>query len=90
MDSYDDFERRLLGLELRRPPAEWKRLLLPTPIPPLFPKPWRAGLIACWSASIGFIIATPESEDLGPPVLPPSPQVLQWDHPLAYQTDRMR
>lgn len=81
----DDFEKQLLGLELRRPPTEWKALLLPIPVPPLFTKPWLLGIGGCWVAAAAFVIATPESEDLGPPVLPPSQPDFSWDYALAYQ-----
>ncbi len=65
----NDFERQLLQMELRRPPSEWKALLLP--VPPLFPKPFLIGLAVCWTASLIFLLAMPEEEDLGPPVMPP-------------------
>ena len=80
-----DFEQQLLGMELRRPPAEWKALLLSKPVPPLFPKPVLLGVAACWVASLAILISTPEDEDLGPPVLPPSGAPAPWDNALAYQ-----
>ena len=89
-DEHGDFEQQLLGLELRRPPAEWKALLLPKPVPPLFPRPWLLGITACWATAAGFMIATPESEDLGPPILPPSQQAASSDNALAYQPDLER
>ena len=89
-DEHGDFEQQLLGLELRRPPAEWKALLLPKPVPPLFPGPWLLGITACWATAAGFMIATPESEDLGPPILPPSQQAASSDNALAYQPDLER
>ncbi len=75
-----DFERQLLQMELRRPPAEWKALLLPPP--PLFPKPLLTGLALCWSASLGFMLAMPEEEDLGPPVMPPPMNLPMNGEPL--------
>ena len=73
MNSGDDseFERQLLQLELRRPPAEWKALLLPKPVPPLFPKPLLIGLATCWSIAAGFILATPEDGMRGKRLLIP-------------------
>ncbi len=75
-----DFERQLLQVELRRPPAEWKALLLP--VPALFPKPLLIGLALCWSVSLGFMLAMPEEEDLGPPVMPPPMDFPMNDEPL--------
>jgi hypothetical protein len=89
-DGHGDFEQQLLGLELRRPPAEWKALLLPKPVPPLFPKPLLLFCAVCWATAAVFMIATPESEDLGPPVFPPSQQATAWDNALAYQPDLER
>ena len=69
-----DFERQLRGMELRRPPAGWKALLLPKPVPPLFPKPLLFGLAACWIASAGFILSEPVDELRDQPLLlPPGP-----------------
>jgi hypothetical protein len=70
-DSHDDFERQLLGLELRRPPQEWKALLLPKPVPPWLPWPLLPGLAACWAVVAGFILATPEDPMEGKPLLIP-------------------
>ena len=86
-DDPIDFERQLRGMELRRPPAEWKALLLPKPVPPLLPKPVWFGLAACWVASAVLRLATPESEDLGPPILPPDGSPAAWDNVLAYEFD---
>ncbi|MCW1914465.1 hypothetical protein OJ996_12830 [Luteolibacter sp. GHJ8] len=85
-----DFERELLGMELRRPPAEWKALLLPKPVPPLFTKPFLLGLAACWAASAAIYFSTPETELPGPPVLLP-PQNLPEirDNVLAYQPENI-
>lgn len=71
-----DFETQLRQLELRRPPAEWKSLLLPKPVVPWFPKPFVIGLTTCWAAALGFILTTPEDEDLGPPIILPMEQAL--------------
>jgi hypothetical protein len=69
-----DFETQLRQLELRRPPAEWKSLLLPKPVAPWFPKPFLIGLTTIWAATAGFLLTTPENEDLGPPLnLPAGP-----------------
>ncbi|MEK7949259.1 hypothetical protein [Luteolibacter soli] len=89
-DDLGDFEQQLLGMELRRPPAEWKAFLLPKPVPPLLPKPLLIFCAASWAATIGFIITKPESEDLGPPILPPSQQATSWNNALAYQPDMER
>lgn len=73
-DDPIDFERQLRGMELRRPPAEWKALLLPKPLPPLLPKPLWFGLAACWALSAGFILSEPEDELRDQPLLlPPGP-----------------
>lgn len=75
MNSGDpiDFERQLRGMELRRPPAEWKALLLPKPVPPLLPKPLLFGLAACWVLTGGLIVSTPEDPLKDQPLLlPPS------------------
>lgn len=88
MNSDDDFERQLLDLELRRPPAEWKSLLLPKPVPPLLPKPLLL-LCAAWVvASIGFRFATPESKIPGPAVVPPSVESETWELALATPNER--
>ena len=87
-DDHDDFERQLLGLELRRPPAEWKALLLPKPVPPLFPKPLLLGLAACWTVVVGFILATPEDPMKGLPLLvPETPEPMPL---LGYQDPAQR
>ena len=74
-DDVSDFEQQLLGMELRRPPAEWKSLLLPKPVPPWFPKPLLIGLATCWAATAGFILATPEDGMRGMPLLLPEDPV---------------
>lgn len=66
-----DFERQLLQLELRRPPAEWKALLLPEPVVPWFPKPLVTGLAACWAVIGGLAITTPEDPLKDQPLLLP-------------------
>ena len=74
MNSGDesDFERQLRGMELRRPPEEWKKLLLPKPVPPLFPKPLLIGLGACWAVTAGLYLTQPEDELKDQPlILPP-------------------
>lgn len=86
-DDPIDFERHLRGMELRRPPAEWKALLLPRPVPPLFPKPLLFGLAACWIASAGFWFSMPPEEDFGPSIFPPAKGPSAWRNTLAYQTD---
>ena len=83
-----DFEQQLLGLELRRPPAEWKALILPKPVPPLIPKPLLLFCAACIAASIGFRIATPDSKIPGPVILPPSEDPAIWDLALATSIER--
>jgi hypothetical protein len=93
MNSGDDsdFERQLLGLELRRPPAEWKAVLLPKSVPPLFPKPFLLGLGGCWVASAVIFFSTPETKLPGPPVLlPPREAPELMDGTLAYQPENKR
>lgn len=86
-DEPIDFERQLRGMELRRPPAEWKALLLPKPVPPLFPKPVWFGLAACWVVSAGFWFSMPPKEDLGPSIFPPAKDSAAWQGALAYQPE---
>jgi hypothetical protein len=70
-----DFETQLRQLELRRPPAEWKSLLLPKPVVPWFPKPLVIALTTCWATTAGFLLTTPENEILSPPLnLPAGPR----------------
>ena len=57
------------------------------PVPPLFPKPLLFGLAACWVVIAGFVIATPEAEDLGPTILPPPQHSATLDNILAYHPD---
>lgn len=73
MNSGDDseFERQLRGIEPRRPPAEWKALLLPNPAVPWFPKPLAISLGICWAAAAGLLLTTPEDEKLVPPLIMP-------------------
>lgn len=71
-DEDSDFEGRLRGLELRRPPEEWKAILLPKPVPPLFPKPLLIGLGICWAVTAGLYLTRPEDELKDQPlILPP-------------------
>lgn len=81
-----EFEELLRGMALRQPPADWKPLLLPKGPPPLFSKALLLGLGACWAASLGFYLATPEDEDLGPPVMPPLQPLGMDDQSLANLT----
>lgn len=74
-DDPIDFERQLRGMELRCPPAEWKALLLPKPVPPWFPKPLIVALAVSWTVTAGFILATPEDEMRGMPLLLPEDPV---------------
>jgi hypothetical protein len=83
-----DFEQQLLGLELRRPPAEWKALLLPKPVPPLLPKSLLIFCAACVVASICFRLATPETEIPGPTILPPPAEPATWELALATPIER--
>jgi hypothetical protein len=74
MNSGDDsdFVGQLRGIELRRPPEEWKGILLPKPVPPLFPKPLLIGLGVCWAATAGLYLTQPEDELKDQPlILPP-------------------
>jgi hypothetical protein len=90
MNPGDDreFEQQLLGMELRRPPAEWKALLIPKPVPPLFPRPLLLGLAVCWTVVAGFILATPEDPMKGLPLLvPESPEPMPL---LGYQEPAQR
>ena len=77
-DDNNDFERELLAMELRRPPAEWKALMLPVPVVPWFPKPFLIGLGICWSAVAGLLLTTPEPEIFSPPLISP---------PVIYEND---
>jgi hypothetical protein len=73
-DDISEFEAQLRGLELRRPPAEWKSLLLPKPPVPWLPKPLFVGLATCWAATAGLFLTLPPNEILSPPLnLPSSP-----------------
>lgn len=73
-DDISEFEAQLRGLELRRPPAGWKSLLLPKPVSPWFPKPFIIGLTICWAATAGLLLTIPPNEILSPPLnLPLSP-----------------
>jgi hypothetical protein len=56
----DDLENQLRGMALRRPPAEWRSLLVPGPA--WFPKPLALGLGSAWLAATGFVLATPREE----------------------------
>ncbi len=67
-DDISEFEAQLRGLELRRPPAEWKSLLLPKPPVPWFPKPFVIGLAICWAATVGLFLTIPPNEILSPPL----------------------
>ena len=77
MNSGDDsdFEQQLLGMELRRPPAEWKALLLPKPVPRWFPKPLVIGLAACWTVTAGLVVTKPQDELRDQPLLMPPGQL---------------
>lgn len=70
-DEYE-FEQQLRQLELRRPPAGWKVLLLPKPPVPWFPKPFAIGLTACWAVTGTLFLTTPKNEVLSPPLRMPS------------------
>ncbi|WP_265594956.1 hypothetical protein [Haloferula sp. BvORR071] len=90
-EDYSEFENQLRGMALRQPPPEWKSLLFPPVPPPLFPKPLLLGIAACWVASLGVFLATPEREDLGPPMLPPpaaEPEIM--DNALAIRMENER
>lgn len=65
----DDFENQLRAMELRRPPAEWRALLVPRPV--WLPMPLAIGLASCWVATAGFMLATPRDEA---PDFPPLPE----------------
>ncbi len=74
-DDDNDFEQQLIGMELRRPPAEWKSLLLPKPVPPWIPKPLLIGLATCWAVTAGCIVTTPEDKLRDQPLLLPPGQL---------------
>ncbi len=73
----DDLEAELRALQMRRPPAEWKAILLapasPPPPVPWLPKPLTIFLTGCWLTAGGLWLATPDIPDSGAPkmVLPP-------------------
>ncbi len=93
MDTGEDnseFEDLLRGMALRQPPADWKPLLLPKPPVPLLSKPLWFGLGACWAVILGFYLATPEEQELGPPVLPPTGPGMMGDQSLATLTSNRR
>lgn len=88
MNGGDDneFERQLLEMELRRPPAHWKAMLLRPPVTPWFPKPFVIGIAVCWTVTAAFILATPPAEKPGPSVVPSfEPQEMPRDL-LGYHT----
>jgi hypothetical protein len=81
-DDDSDFEAQLLGMELRRPPAEWKAALLAGAVPAAaaattatsaaaMPKALLIFLSLCWAATAFFVITRPEDEKLDLP-MPPS------------------
>lgn len=78
------FERQLRELELRRPPAAWKALLLPPPVVPWLPTPLLIGLTVCWAATAGFFLTTPRNEGGSPPLLPPAAPPPAADFLLGY------
>jgi hypothetical protein len=80
-DDISEFEAQLRGLELRRPPAEWKALFLPKPVSPWFPKPFIIGLTICWTVTAGLLLTIPPNEILSPPLnlplgRPPETEIL--------------
>lgn len=78
-DDNHDFERELLEMELRRPPAEWKALVLPTPVMPWFSKPFLIFHGCAWAVIGGLILTTPKNEIPGPPLILPPPPPLPPD-----------
>ena len=88
MNSGDeiDFEAQLRGLELRRPPAEWKSLLLPKLPVPWLPKPFLAGLAICWAATAGLLLTIPPNEILSPPLSMPSSPPSETEFLLGFNS----
>jgi hypothetical protein len=89
MNSGDDireFESQLRRLELRRPPAEWKSLLLPKPPVPWFPKPFIIGLTTCWAATAGLLLTIPPNEILSPPLILPSSPPSETEYLLGFNS----
>lgn len=89
-EENSEFEELLRGMALRQPPADWKPLLLPQLPVPLLSKPFLLGLAACWAAILGFYLATPADEELGPRVLPPEGPGIMEDQHLATLTNNGR
>lgn len=92
MNGEDDIpalEAELREMAMRRPPAEWKQLLLAPAVQPPFPVPWLPKpfvvfLAGCWVAAGGFWLATPENDYIeAPHPLPPLP-VEAGDFLLGY------
>ncbi len=88
LNSDDDtqFERQLLEMELRPPPAEWRALLLPKPIPPWFPGALVKPLAACWILIGILYLATPETENPDPPTSIMIPQSIPPEILLGYNS----
>ena len=78
------FERQLREMELRRPPAAWKALLLPPAVVPWLPTPLLIGLAFCWAATAGFFLTTPGNEGGSPPLLPAATPPANADFLLGY------
>lgn len=85
-----EFEDLLSEIVMRRPPVEWKAMLLPKAVPPLIPKALWLGLGGCWAATAVFLMTTSASEDLGPPVAPPSMAPSFVENALVFQTRHER
>ena len=83
-EENDAFEKELLQVELRRPPAAWRASVLP-PLPPVavpwFPLPYVIGIGACWVAAGVLWLTTPAVEMPGPPLPFPA------DHPPMMPPD---
>ncbi len=92
MNGEDDtaaLEAELREMTLRRPPAEWKQLLLaPVALPPVpvpwLPKPFVIFLAGCWLATGGFWLATPENDPIEVPHPRPPSAVEAGDFLLGY------
>lgn len=92
-DEITALEAELRGMAMRRPPAEWKQLLLAPVTPPLPPAPWFPKslvilLTGCWLAAAGFWLATPEDNYRAAPQIIAEPPVEAGNFLLGFNPPR--